>query len=137
MSRLRRLVLSDRFFFITCRLSEARKPLSTADLNCLAEVIAERRSEHGFRIAAWVFLPDHWHAIVYPPAPLTISKAVEAIKVSSTRRINGVRRETGTLWPGRFFDRVLRTVKEYGETLEYIHWNPVKAGLVSQPQLWP
>jgi REP element-mobilizing transposase RayT len=36
----------------------------------------------------------------------------------------------GELWKGRFFDRVLRTVKEYTETVEYIHLNPVRRGLV-------
>ena len=137
VSRLRRLVLSDRFFFITCRLSSKRQVLSTADLNCLAQVIAERRTKHGFLVTAWVFLPDHWHAILYPHSPLTISEVMEAIKVSSTRRMNRTRGEAGVLWQGRFFDRALRTVKEYGETLEYIHWNPVRAGLVSRPELWP
>jgi putative transposase len=137
MSRLRRLVLSDRFFFVTCRLSKKRQILSEADLNCLAQVITERRKRHGFQVIAWVFLPDHWHAILYPRSPLTISEVMETIKVSSTRRINRIRKQAGVLWQGRFFDRALRTVKEYGETLEYIHWNPVKAGLVSRPEDWP
>jgi hypothetical protein len=41
------------------------------------------------------------------------------------------------LWAG--FHRALRTVKEYNAKVEYIHWNPVKAGLVSQPEEeeWP
>jgi len=34
------------------------------------------------------------------------------------------------LWQGRFFDRALRTVKEY------IHLNPVRAGLVSKADEW-
>ena len=38
--------------------------------------------------------------------------------------------EGGVLWQGRFFDRALRTVKEYHEKVEYIHLNPVKRGLV-------
>ena len=62
---------------------------------------------------------------------------MESIKVSSTRQVNRMRGEGGRLWQGRFFDRALRTVKEYGETLEYIHWNPAKAGLVKRPQDWP
>ncbi len=37
---------------------------------------------------------------------------------------------------GRFFDRALRTVKEYNETVEYIHLNPVTAGLVERAQDW-
>ncbi len=35
------------------------------------------------------------------------------------------------------FDRALRTVKEYQEKVEYIHGNPVKAGLVSRAEDWP
>ncbi|MGD0126856.1 MAG: hypothetical protein ABSF46_15955 [Terriglobia bacterium] len=40
------------------------------------------------------------------------------------------------MWQPRFFDRALRTVKEYNEKVEYIHLNPVKAGLVSRPEDW-
>jgi hypothetical protein len=42
----------------------------------------------------------------------------------------------GPLWQGRFFDHAVRTVKEYYKTLEYIHWIPVKAGLVGWPDDW-
>jgi hypothetical protein len=40
------------------------------------------------------------------------------------------------LWQPRFFDRALRTVKEYNEKVECIHLNPVKAGLISRPEDW-
>ena len=40
------------------------------------------------------------------------------------------------LWQGRFFDRALRTVKEYSETVEYIHRNPVRRGRVARPEDW-
>ena len=43
----------------------------------------------------------------------------------------------GELCQPRFFDRALRTVKEYHEKVEYIHLSPVRAGLVSRPQDWP
>ena len=35
--------------------------------------------------------------------------------MSSTRQVKRRRGETGQLWQGRFFDRALRTVKEYQE----------------------
>jgi hypothetical protein len=40
------------------------------------------------------------------------------------------------LWQGRFFDRALRTVKEYNEKVEYLRLNPVKAGLVGRVEDW-
>jgi putative transposase len=136
MSRLRRLVVSDRWFFITCRLLARRRVLSPSEFAVLAEVIGDRRAEHRFLLTAWVFRPDHWHAIFYPSYPLTISRVMEAIKDGATKRINRSRQEVGTLWQPRFFDRALRTVREYNEKVEYIHLNPVKAGLASLPEDW-
>jgi REP element-mobilizing transposase RayT len=70
MSRLRRLVVSDRWFFITCRLLPRRRILSPLEFTTLAKVIDERRAEHGFFLTAWVFLPDDWHASFYPRHPV-------------------------------------------------------------------
>ena len=88
MSRLRRLVLSDRYFFWSCRVLPTRENLSESEFATLAQVIMERRTQHRFLLTAWVLLPDHWHAIVYPGYPLTISRVLEAIKVGATLRIN-------------------------------------------------
>ena len=137
MSRLRRLVLSDRFFFVTCRLLPERRILEESEFACLARVIRERRRKHGFLLTAWVFLPDHWHGILFPRHPLTISEVMEAIKVGSTLRLNACRKESGLFWQPRFFDRALRTVKEYYAKVEYLHLNPVRAGLVKRAEDWP
>ncbi len=136
MSRLRRLVLSDRYFFVTCNVLRTRSPLTEDDFGVLARVIDARRREHGFLLTAWVFLPDHWHAIIGLRYPKTVSLVLESLKVASTRRINSRQHDSGRLWQGRFFDRVLRTVKEYHETVEYIHSNPVRRGLVARPDEW-
>ncbi len=62
---------------------------------------------------------------------------METIKDGTTKRINRARRGAGTLWQPRFFDRALRTVREYHEKVEYIHLNPVRAGWASRPEDWP
>jgi hypothetical protein len=46
MSRLRRLVLSDRWFFVAYRVLPRRRHLSDSEFATLAQVIAERRAEH-------------------------------------------------------------------------------------------
>jgi putative transposase len=136
MSRLRRLVLCERYFFVTCRVHASRRRLNQSELAILAEAICQRRAAMPFVLAAWVLLPDHWHAIIFPRCPLSVSRVMEAIKVSATRLINRSRGERGVLFQGRFFDRALRTVREYQEKVEYIHLNPVTAGLVERPQDW-
>jgi REP element-mobilizing transposase RayT len=64
VSRLRRLVLSDRFLFITCRVLRRRRTLAGTELAYLAQMLRERREKYRFLLTAWVFLPDHWHVIV-------------------------------------------------------------------------
>src|SRR5579863_6570705 len=126
MSRLRRPFLYDSYIFVTVKLLPSRSKLEERDYSRLAVALTRMRQKRGFAITAWVFLPDHWHAIIYPPYPLTIGQAMSAIKVSSMVAINHGRHEKGELWQERFFDRAQRTVKENAETVEYIHLNPVK-----------
>ncbi len=42
------LVLSDRYFFVTCRLLGMRRPLSDQELGCLARAIHVRGKKYGF-----------------------------------------------------------------------------------------
>ena len=88
MSPLRRLVASDSWFFITCRVLPWSVILTAAESACLGGVIHERRENHGFLLSAWVFLPNHWHVIFYPRYPLTISRVMESIKAGATMRID-------------------------------------------------
>ena len=136
MSRLRRPFLYDRFLFVTVTALPSRTRLGEGDFARLAKSTARMRKKYGFLLTAWVFLPDHWHAIIHPPYPLTISTVFKAVKTSSMIGINVRRREAGELWQERFFDRALRTVKEYHEKVAYIHMNPVRRGLVKRPEDW-
>ncbi len=56
-----------------------------------------------------------------------------SIEKAADHRSGGPRYQ---LWQPRFFYRALRTVKEYNEKVEYIHLNPVRAGLASRPEDW-
>ena len=111
MSRLRRMVLCDRFFFITCRVHRLRGNLTAMEFALLADAVNERRRGHGFLVTAWVFLPDHWHAIIFPRNPQTLSGVLESIKVSATRLINRRRGERG----GAFSGTVFRPRAAHGE----------------------
>jgi len=53
MSRLRRLVVSNRFFFITCRMLPHRGRLSEEEFELLARVVRERRQKYHFLLTAW------------------------------------------------------------------------------------
>ncbi len=44
---------------------------------------------------------------------------------------------TGPVWHREYWDRFIRDRTHLLQVIEYIHLNPVKAGLVSTPQSWP
>ena len=136
VSKLQRPFLSDRYFLLTVRLLPRRTRLTEPDFTLLARAFNRTRALHPFYLTAWVFLPDPWHYIAAPRPPVTISGVVKSLKQSSLSGINQRRGTEGELWQPRFFDRALRTVDEYNEKVEYIHRNPVRAGLVSRPQDW-
>jgi putative transposase len=126
----------DRYFFIVVRLLRRRERFTEPDFALLARAFNRARALHPFHLTAWAFLPDHGHCICAPVYPVTISLAMKSVKQSSTSAVNQRRGADGELWQPRFFDRALRTVKEYNEKVEYIHLNPVRAGLVSRPEDW-
>ena len=92
VSKLRRPFLSDRYFFVTVRLLRRRQNLTEPDFTLLAQAFHRARALQPFLLTAWVFLPDHWHAICAPRSPVTISLAVKAIKQSSMIAITGAGR---------------------------------------------
>jgi REP element-mobilizing transposase RayT len=117
-------------------LAQAAREIHQPDFALLAQAFNRARALHPFRLTAWVFLPDHWHCICAPLNAVTISLAIKSVKQISTSAVNQCRGADGELWQPRFFDRALRTVKEYNEKVDYIHLNPVRAGLVSRPEDW-
>jgi REP element-mobilizing transposase RayT len=81
-------------------------------------------------------MPDHFHALIWPPFPLTISKVLQDFKSVSSRKINRLRKRRGSLWQHQFWDRFVRHRKEFAERLDYMHYNPVRKGLVDKPEQW-
>jgi len=61
---------------------------------------------------------------------------VQDIKCVSSRRLNRQRRSAGPLWQHQFWDRFVRHAKEFGQRLDYMHFNPVRRGLAATPEQW-
>ena len=74
------------------------------------------RRKHGFAITAWVFLPDHWHAIIYPPYPLTISTVFKALKVRLEDRHERPAEEAGGVVARPVFRKPLSTRRSHSPT---------------------
>jgi hypothetical protein len=61
---------------------------------------------------------DHWHAIVLSEESSSISDTLMRVKISAHLQISKARDSREGIWQSRFYDHVLRTRREFDETLD-------------------
>ena len=81
MSHVHRLQTSDRIFFVTVNLQRIVVPLAEGELGSVTEALASARRKLGFLLCGYVGMPDHGHPLLWTTYPLTISRAIQDIKV--------------------------------------------------------
>jgi putative transposase len=101
------------------------------------EVLDEVRLETIFRLLAFVVMPDHVHLVLIPSMSCSLGEFMQLLKGRFSRRYNGVTGGSGTLWQSRYHERSLRSESELVAAIEYVHLNPVTAGLVEEASAYP
>lgn len=81
---------------------------------------------HAFFLHAFVIMPDHIHLLMFVPSPNRVSRIMNSYKASLKAGI-GLHK----LWQPRFH---IREINNAAAAVEYIHWNPCKAGLCLLPE---
>jgi len=96
-----------------------------------------------YRLLAWVVMPNHVHVLFQPMNGWTVAKIVAAWKKFTARKICDDRRDSvegpnpnAPVWHREYWDRYIRDQTHLAQVLEYIHLNPVKAGLAITPESW-
>jgi putative transposase len=150
MPNYRRLHLPGRSYFFT-HVTYQRHPWLCTDLGrqALREAIITVRQKHPFAIDAFVLLPDHFHCILtLPKNDADYAKRWRLIKLMVTKACgkelalplekspSGERRGEGKLWQRRYWEHCIRGERDFLNCCEYIHYNPVKHGLVESPTDW-
>jgi len=116
----------------------------------LRRAITLTRHNYPFAIDACVLLPDHLHCIwTLPTGDADYSIRWSMIKRLTSQRVRRFlagdphmtrsqcsRRELA-LWQRRYWEHRIRNVKEFRQYVDYIHWNPVKHGMVKHVADWP
>ncbi len=87
-----------------------------------------------FRLHIVCVMPDHVHALIEPLHNHELSKILHSIKSFTANKINESLGRQGNLWQPESFDRIIRDGQDYLEKWEYIRINPVKDGLVQEPE---
>ena len=108
-----------------------RRPLfnSPTAADMLIKVLYEVRLETSFSLLAFVVMPDHVHLVLRPPSSHRLGQVIQFLKGRFSRRYNEMTGRTGPLWQSRYHERILRSERELVAAIEYVHGNPVAAGL--------
>jgi REP-associated tyrosine transposase len=140
VSHVHRLRTSDRIFFVTVNLRREVESLGPSEYAVLIGALEGARRRLGFLLCGYVLMPDPaaaGHALIWLGYPLSISAAIHDVKKVSARKLHGMRGTQGPLWQHQFWDRFVRHGKEFADRLTYMHLNPVRKGLVMNPEDWP
>ena len=135
MSLLRRVATRDRIFFVTTNLLRNCQPLNSEERDAVLRVIAHYRDLGAYRLFAYCVMPDHLHLLLSPNNK-DLSAGIREVKSVSSARIIQGRRTRGSIWQARYFDNIIRRARDFWPKVEYIHSNPVAAGLVVTPSEW-
>ncbi len=135
MSRLIRYYKPGQIYFVTC-VTFNREPILANHANSLLDIIEEYKNKIRFEIIAWVIMPDHFHIIIDPKRN-NLSDIMKRIKISfacNMRKTQGVYSQN--IWQKRFWDHIIINENDFNRHIDYIHYNPVKHGLVRNPLEW-
>jgi len=134
MSKLSRYVAENNCYHVTTK-TKGNAPLfrDAANADIVVRALQFLRIDRAY-LLGYVLMPDHLHVVLIPRGDQTISRLMRTIKGYVSRVINSERGATGSLWQPSFHDRVMRNERHLLETLDYIHRNPLVAGLVMSPE---
>jgi len=144
MVHYRRNIVPGGTFFFTVTLANRRSSMLVDHVKALRFAFRVARNERPFTIDAIVVLPDHLHVVMtLPPEDADFSGRWRRIKghFSSQLIAAGVplKRHTNgdlSLWQRRFWEHTIRD-GDFARHVDYIHFNPVRHGLVSRVRDWP
>lgn len=93
------------------------------------------RDRLGFKIQAYVVMPEHVHLLVWPQNSATVAQILQSIKQPVSARLrHKMPGPAPAFWQsGGGHDRNIFSKEAFAAAIDYIHANPVRFGLVSSP----
>jgi putative transposase len=146
MSRYRRAKIEGGAFFFTLALADRSSDLLVCEIDRLRRVYKIVQERLPFETIAICILPDHLHALWQLPDGDTdfasrwslfksgFSRGLPAVQSRSASKV--AKREKG-IWQRRYWEHAIRDDADFERHVDYIHYNPVKHGLVTRVVDWP
>lgn len=135
------------YFFTVVTFKRSKILTQPKNIALLRQVIRLVMQNYPFKIDAMEVLPEHIHCIwTLPRGDEDFSARWRLIKSYFTRSVDPKyrsasfearqRKKEQAVWQRRFWEHLIRDEKDFIHHVEYIHYNPVKHGLVESPKDW-
>jgi len=94
------------------------------------------RTKGHWKLCGFVVMDNHLHAVVQPVNGNRLGDIMRKFKTWTSRR--NILKQTGqALWEEGYDDNVIQSCEELRNVLEYMHNNPVRAGMVTRADQYP
>jgi putative transposase len=130
----------DTFFFTVSTLNRLPFLCTATGVQSMREALRTVGRSHPFSLNAFVLLPDHLHCLWTLPggdSDFTVRWAEIKGHFSRTLGSSAGQEYPEELWSPGLGERRILDDRDFVRHVEYIHYNPVKHGLVAEPRAWP
>ena len=103
------------------------------DRRTFVRTLGEASVRAGFPVHAYVLMSNHYHLLLETPKA-NLSRGMGWMQSAFTRRINTRHRFWGHVFGGRYKSILLEPGNCFWALLDYIHLNPVRAGMIREAE---
>ena len=132
MARPWRIEYKGAFYHVMSRGNEGRPVFSdNKDRTLFLNLLGDMSERFGVGVHAWVLMGNHYHLLIQTRHP-NLSKAMQWLGATYTRRYNIRHKRQGHLFQGRFKSMLVEDDYYMFRVSCYIHRNPLRAKMVKR-----
>ena len=125
-------IAGNTIVFLTVCAAKRERWLGTRAVH--EALVSVWKSARAWLVGGYVIMPDHLHLFAVPgEIELPLDNWVRYWKSQYSKHFA----TEGQAWQVDHWDRRLRREEHYDDAWEYVRQNPVRAGLVANPDAWP
>ena len=98
------------------------------------ELLRTSAAKRGTQVHGFSLMDNHYHLVVTPGHETALPRTVKHFGEQYVQYFNKRHGRTGTLWDGRYDGFIIADDRYFFTCLRYVERNPVKAGIVSEPE---
>lgn len=134
MARRPRLFAPGLLYHVMVRGNQRRKTfVDGTDYQAYLERLARYRRRYGYKLHAYCLMPNHVHLLI-ESSEQPLGKFMQGLQQTYSQYFNLRHGKVGHVFQGRYKAIVCQKDQYLLELIRYIHLNPVRAGMVKEPE---